>query len=182
MLVSGPIPRKGRRSCRRPPSSPGSCSGMRFRSSAVTKPEWTRRRRVPPSALTRVKVTIVSRSEPYRAIVAVVAASPRKGQPLVRHHFEHLAMDDAVPGAGRRRLKGEARAFHRLEPSRRHQEPAADRARRSSAFSRSFPAHAETPPRPRCLACRTSIAASFMDRSPSRRVLRLANRSRQKTP
>src|SRR5258707_13754601 len=36
--------------------------------------------------------------------IAVMPASPRIGQALVTHHLEHLAMDRAIPCAGRRRL------------------------------------------------------------------------------
>ena len=57
--------------------------------------------------------------------VAVMPALPRVGQALVVDHFEHLAMDHAVPSAGWRRLEGEACAFHRRKSHRLHQ-PAID--------------------------------------------------------
>src|SRR6266852_1226137 len=65
--------------------------------------------------------------------VAVVSASPGIAKALVWYHFEHLAMDHAVPRAGRRRLKGEARACRGFEPCRL-QQPTADEVSRRQGF------------------------------------------------
>src|SRR5882757_4343061 len=57
--------------------------------------------------------------------IVVMPASPCVDQPLVRRRLQYLAMDDAVPFAGRRGLVGELLALRGLEAGRRH-EPAAD--------------------------------------------------------
>src|SRR5271163_1132355 len=44
--------------------------------------------------------------------IAVISPLPRKRQTLVARYFKHLTANRAVPRAGRRRLKREARAFH----------------------------------------------------------------------
>src|SRR5260370_6466974 len=57
--------------------------------------------------------------------VFLVSAFPGIDEALLRRRLQHLAVNDAVPRAGRRRLKREALAGPGLEPSRLHQ-PAAD--------------------------------------------------------
>ncbi len=59
------------------------------------------------------QVTTVSSREPYPMFPR--AAFPGIGETLVGRHLQHLAVDDAVPGAGRPRLECEALALHGLE-------------------------------------------------------------------
>src|SRR5712691_4901116 len=47
-----------------------------------------------------------------------MSASPCIDQAFVRRHLQHLAMDDAIPFAGRRGLEGEVLAFRGLEAGR----------------------------------------------------------------
>src|SRR3954462_10225583 len=57
--------------------------------------------------------------------IRLVPTFPGVAEPLVWYYLQHLAVNDPVPRAARRRLEGELLAFHWLETDRRH-EPAAD--------------------------------------------------------